>query len=80
MNGIEKFILFTCFRNATSGNLIMTGVMLLFIFLGIRVNYGSLLLVSIGTDIITGNIPFFHNGNINLREDVYQRGNVLFYI
>ena len=80
MSGINKFIGFTGFRNASSGNLIMIGVGLLFIFLAIRFDYEPLLLVPIGTGIIIGNIPFFQDGGVNLQLGIYQQGSVLNYL
>lgn len=80
INGIHKFISFTGFRNASSGNLIMITVGLLFIFLAIRFNYEPLLLVPIGTGIIIGNIPFFQDGGVNLQLGIYQQGSVLNYL
>ncbi len=80
LNGIQKFISFTGFRNASSGNLIMIAVGLLFIFLAIRFDYEPLLLVPIGTGIIIGNIPFFQDGGINLQLGIYQQGSVLNYL
>ncbi len=77
LNGIQKFVSFTGFRNATSGNLIMIAVGLLFIFLAIRFDYEPLLLVPIGTGIIIGNIPFFQDGGVNLQLGIYQQGSVL---
>jgi len=80
MNGIAKFISFTGFRNASSGNLIMIAVGLLFIFLAIRFDYEPLLLVPIGTGIIIGNVPFFQDGGVNLQLGIYQQGSVLNYL
>ena len=80
INGIQKFISFTGFRNASSGNLIMIAVGLLFIFLAIRFDYEPLLLVPIGTGIIIGNIPFFQDGGVNLQLGIYQQGSVLNYL
>ncbi len=80
MNGIAKFISFTGFRNASSGNLIMIAVGLLFIFLAIRYDYEPLLLVPIGTGIIIGNVPFFQDGGVNLQLGIYQQGSVLNYL
>ncbi|RLD88437.1 MAG: hypothetical protein DRJ09_08380, partial [Bacteroidetes bacterium] len=80
LNGIQKFISFTGFRNASSGNLIMIAVGLLFIFLAIRFDYEPLLLIPIGTGIIIGNIPFFQDGGINLQLGIYQKGSVLNYL
>jgi oxaloacetate decarboxylase beta subunit len=78
--GMDKFISFTGFRNATSGNLIMILVGLFFIYLAIRYDYEPLLLVPIGTGIIIGNIPFFQDGGINLQLGIYQKGSVLNYL
>jgi oxaloacetate decarboxylase beta subunit len=80
MSGINKFISFTGFRNASAGNLIMIAVGLLFIFLAIRFDYEPLLLVPIGTGIIIGNIPFFQDGGVNLQLGIYQQGSVLNYL
>jgi len=80
VNGINKFIRFTGFRNASAGNLIMIAVGLFFIFLAIRFDYEPLLLVPIGTGIIIGNIPFFQDGSINLQLGIYQQGSVLNYL
>lgn len=78
--GINKFISFTGFRNATSGNLIMILVGLFFIYLAIRYNYEPLLLVPIGSGIIIGNVPFFQDGGVNLQLGIYQEGSVLNYL
>lgn len=78
--GLKQFWAYTGFRNATSGNLIMIAVGLLFIFLAIRFEYEPLLLVPIGTGILIGNIPFFADGGINLQVGIYQQGSVLNYL
>ena len=80
LSGINKFVSFTGFRNASSGNLIMIAVGLLFIFLAIRFDYEPLLLVPIGTGIIIGNVPFFQDGGVNLQLGIYQQGSVLNYL
>jgi oxaloacetate decarboxylase beta subunit len=80
LEGLEKFISFTGFRNATSGNIIMIFVGLFFIYLAIRYDYEPLLLVPIGTGIIIGNIPFFQDDGINLQLGIYQEGSVLNYL
>jgi oxaloacetate decarboxylase beta subunit len=80
ISGINKFVSFTGFRNASSGNLIMIAVGLLFIFLAIRFDYEPLLLVPIGTGIIIGNVPFFQDGGVNLQLGIYQQGSVLNYL
>ena len=78
--GLRQFWAFTGFRNATSGNLIMLAVGLIFIFLAIKYEYEPLLLIPIGTGILIGNIPFFTDGGINLQVGVYQQGSVLNYL
>jgi oxaloacetate decarboxylase beta subunit len=78
--GLKQFWAYTGFRNATSGNLIMIVVGLIFIFLAIRYEYEPLLLVPIGTGILIGNIPFFSDGGLNLQIGIYQQGSVLNYL
>ncbi len=78
--GVQKFIRFTGFANASRGNIIMIFVGLLFIFLAVRFNYEPLLLIPIGTGIIIGNIPFFQGNDINLQLGIYQKGSVLNYL
>ncbi len=80
LKGISKFFSFTGLRNATGGNIIMILVGILFIFLAIRYEYEPLLLIPIGAGIIIGNIPFFHDGGINLQIGIYQKGSVLNYL
>ncbi|MEE4259750.1 MAG: sodium ion-translocating decarboxylase subunit beta [Bacteroidales bacterium] len=80
MNGVNKFISYTGFRNATPGNIIMILVGLVFIFLAIKYDYEPLLLIPIGTGVIIGNIPFFQDGGINLQLGIYQEGSVLNYL
>lgn len=78
--GLQKFWSYTGFRNASTGNLIMILVGLLFIFLAIRFEYEPLLLIPIGTGIILGNVPFFQDAGINLQLGIYQEGSVLNYL
>jgi oxaloacetate decarboxylase beta subunit len=78
--GLKQFWAYTGFRNATSGNLIMIVVGLIFIFLAIRYEYEPLLLVPIGTGILIGNVPFFSEGGLNLQIGIYQQGSVLNYL
>ncbi|RLD47308.1 MAG: hypothetical protein DRI88_06275, partial [Bacteroidetes bacterium] len=80
LDGLNKFISYTGFRNATPGHLIMIFVGLVFIFLAIRYEYEPLLLIPIGTGVIIGNIPFFQDGGINLQLGIYQEGSVLNYL
>lgn len=80
VEGLNKFILFTGFRNLTQGHLVMIIVGLFFIFLAIRYEYEPLLLIPIGTGIIIGNIPFFQDGGVNLQLGIYQEGSVLNYL
>ncbi len=78
--GIAKFLSYTGFRNATTGNIIMILVGLVFIYLAIKYDYEPLLLIPIGTGIIIGNIPFFQDGGTNLQLGIYQEGSVLNYL
>lgn len=80
MGGVNKFISYTGFRNATPGNIIMILVGLVFIFLAIKYDYEPLLLIPIGTGVIIGNVPFFQDGGINLQLGIYQEGSVLNYL
>lgn len=80
LKGINKFLSYTGFRNATPGHLVMIVVGLIFIFLAIRFDYEPLLLIPIGTGIIIGNIPFFQADGINLQIGIYQSGSVLNYL
>lgn len=78
--GINKFFIFTGFRNATFSHLLMMMVGLFFIYLAIRYDYEPLLLVPIGTGVLIGNIPFFQDGGVNLQLGIYQEGSVLNYL
>lgn len=80
LKGIQKFISYSGFRNATTGNIVMILVGLFFIFLAIKYDYEPLLLIPIGTGIIIGNIPFFQGDGINLQLGIYQQGSVLNYL
>ncbi len=57
LNGIKIFYSYTGFANATSGNLLMIFIGIVFIYLGIKFDYEPLLLIPIGTGVIIGNIP-----------------------
>lgn len=80
LSGIQKFLEYTGFSNATWGHVVMITVGLFFIFLAIRFDYEPLLLIPIGTGIIIGNIPFFQAEGINLQLGIYQEGSVLNYL
>lgn len=80
ISGIQKFLRYSGFANATPGHLIMIVIGLFFIFLAIRFDYEPLLLIPIGTGIIIGNIPFFQAPGINLQIGIYQEGSVLNYL
>ena len=80
LNGLSRFYSFTGIRNAKSGNIIMILVGIFFIFLAIKYVYEPLLLIPIGAGIIIGNIPFFHDGGMNLHCGIYQDGSVLRYL
>ena len=79
-SGIQKFIRYSGFSNASPGHLIMLVVGLFFIFLAIKYDYEPLLLIPIGTGIIIGNIPFFQADGVNLQLGIYQEGSVLNYL
>lgn len=74
--GIKTFYSYTGFANATSGNLIMIFIGIIFIYLGIKYDYEPLLLIPIGTGVIIGNIPFVA-GN---QTGIYEAGSVLNYL
>ncbi|SDR93622.1 oxaloacetate decarboxylase, beta subunit [Polaribacter sp. KT25b] len=75
-NGIKQFYNYTGFANATSGNLLMILIGIIFIYLGIKFDYEPLLLIPIGTGVILGNIPFVA-GN---QTGIYEAGSVLNYL
>lgn len=76
--GIERFLSFTGFANATWGHIIMIAVGLLFIFLAIRFDYEPLLLIPIGVGVLIGNIPFMLNAGLKI--GVYEDGSVMNYL
>jgi len=74
--GIKQFYNYTGFANATSGNLLMIFIGIIFIYLGIKFDYEPLLLIPIGAGVIIGNIPFVA-GN---QTGIYEAGSVLNYL
>lgn len=80
LDGIQKFIEYTGFANATWGNILMIVIGLIFIFLAIRYEYEPLLLIPIGVGIIIGNIPFFTSENLSFQIGIYEKGSVLNYL
>ncbi len=76
--GINQFLRYTGFANATSGHLIMLVVGLFFIFLAIRYDYEPLLLIPIGVGILIGNIPFMLDSGLKL--GIYEEGSVMNYL
>lgn len=76
VEGIKQFYAYTGFANATSGNLIMIVIGIIFIYLGIKFDYEPLLLIPIGTGVIIGNIPFV----IGNQTGIYEAGSVLNYL
>ena len=74
--GIKQFYNYTGFANATSGNLLMIIIGIVFIYLGIKFDYEPLLLIPIGAGVIIGNIPFVA-GN---QTGIYEAGSVLNYL
>ena len=75
--GMKNFWEFTGFPNATTGNLIMIIIALIFIWLAIRFDYEPMLLIPIGMGIIIGNIPFYMGEAFNLKLGIYEPGSVL---
>lgn len=75
-NSLLKFYHYTGFSNATSGNILMILIGIVFIYLAIKFDYEPLLLIPIGTGIIIGNIPFVA-GN---QTGIYETGSVLNYL
>lgn len=76
--GINQFLRYTGFANATTGHLIMLVVGLFFIFLAIRYDYEPLLLIPIGVGILIGNIPFMLDAGLKL--GIYEEGSVMNYL
>jgi oxaloacetate decarboxylase beta subunit len=76
LGGIKQFYFYTGFANATTGNLIMILIGIIFIYLGIKFDYEPLLLIPIGAGVIIGNIPFVA-GN---QTGIYETGSVLNYL
>jgi oxaloacetate decarboxylase beta subunit len=74
--GVKTFYSYTGFANATSGNLLMIIIGIIFIYLGIKYDYEPLLLIPIGAGVIIGNIPFVA-GN---QTGIYETGSVLNYL
>jgi len=75
-DGLKRFYSFTGFANATSGNLVMILIGIIFIYLGIKYDYEPLLLIPIGAGVIIGNVPFVP-GN---QTGIYESGSVLNYL
>lgn len=78
MEGINQFLNFTGFANATPGHLIMITIGLVFIYLAIKKDYEPLLLVPIGFGILIGNVPFIEN--VGLQIGIYEQGSVMNYL
>lgn len=76
--GLEKFLEYSGFANATLGHIVMIFVGLFFIFLAIRYDYEPLLLIPIGFGIIIGNIPFLEGAGLKL--GIYETGSVMNYL
>lgn len=76
--GLEKFIEYSGFQNATTGHIVMIFVGLFFIFLAIKYDYEPLLLIPIGFGIIIGNIPFMEGAGLKL--GIYEEGSVINYL
>lgn len=90
--GLKKFWMYSGFKNAKIGHIIMIIVGLIFIFLAIKYDYEPLLLVPIGTGILIGNIPFVTleigktmglfapDATSGLKLGLYEQGSVLNYL
>jgi sodium ion-translocating decarboxylase beta subunit len=78
LEGLETFLSYTGFANATPGHLVMILVGLFFIFLAIKYDYEPLLLIPIGTGILIGNIPFVQNAGLQV--GIYESGSVMNYL
>nr|NQU92430.1 sodium ion-translocating decarboxylase subunit beta [Bacteroidota bacterium] len=76
--GINQFLKYTGFANATPGHLIMLLVGFFFIFLAIRFDYEPLLLIPIGVGILIGNVPFMLDAGLKL--GIYESGSVMNYL
>ena len=76
--GLQKFLDYTGFANATTGHFVMIFTGLFFIFLAIKFDYEPLLLIPIGFGIIIGNIPFMEDAGLKL--GIYESGSVLNYL
>ena len=74
-SNFNEFLTYTGFYNATSGNLIMIVVGIIFIWLAIRKDFEPLLLVPIGLGIVLGNIPF--RADAGLEIGLYEDNSVL---
>ncbi|MBN2487182.1 MAG: sodium ion-translocating decarboxylase subunit beta [Bacteroidales bacterium] len=84
--------MYSGFKNAKIGHIIMIIVGLIFIFLAIKYDYEPLLLVPIGTGILIGNIPFVTleigktmglfapDATSGLKLGLYEQGSVLNYL
>lgn len=77
-HGINKFLSYTGFANATLGHFVMLLVGLFFIFLAIRFDYEPLLLIPIGVGILIGNVPFMLDAGLKL--GIYETGSVMNYL
>ncbi len=78
IDGIQTFLNYTGFANATKGHFIMILVGLFFIFLAIKFDYEPLLLVPIGAGILLGNIPFMEGANLQI--GLYENGSTLNFL
>ena len=76
MSILFDFLKTTGVANASSGNVIMILIGMIFIALAIRKDYEPLLLLPIGFGCIVGNIPPIAGMSVS----VYDEGSVLSYI
>ena len=73
VENMQTFYSFTGMANATMGHLIMILVGLLFIFLAIKYEFETLLLIPIGLGMLIGNIPMQQGMQVG----IYEEGSVL---
>ena len=76
MQEICQYLKYTGFYNISAGNIIMTLIGCLFIYLAIKKNYEPLLLLPIGFGILIGNVPF----PPALTVGIGDKGSFLYYL
>jgi len=74
-SGFGNLIRHSSLSNFTIGHLVMLLLGVLFIFLAIKYEYAPLFLITIGSGIIIGNIPFLNNAGLQL--GIYEEGSIM---